>query len=500
MIDPKALELLPHLLESMNDSILVDKDGKILLFSESYAKDAGVKAEDVIGKNVKDVITNTRMHIILETGKEESAELFASVVSTNPDTGIENSTPVHFCNRIPVRKNGDPNGEIIGAFAYTSLGSESDFEKMQNELKKLQQQDQLMSAHLSEVYKPTFLLDSIKGSSEAVNQMRDVISKVAASNITVTIVGETGTGKELVAGAIHDLSPRRNKPFIKINCAAIPENLLESELFGYEPGAFTGASRNGKIGKFELANNGTILLDEIGEMPLSLQTKLLRVLQEKELERIGGKKTIPLNIRIICSTNRNLKKMVDLGLFREDLYYRINVMEIKSPALRDRLDDLEELCEYFVKKYSNTGYGTVTEIHPSVYDMLRTYSWPGNVRELEHVLECACVMAGKGTLKPEHFDFLLKRMAEDSHSLTNHAAGTITDVPMYPPFPDNTSERLDYNGSSLSEITQMNEIKLIKESLERNRYNISAVAKELNTNRSSLYRKMKKHKIYPYDK
>lgn len=499
MFHPDALKILPDLLESMNDSIIIDRNGIIIFFSESYAKDSKIASKDVIGKHVQDVIKNTRLHLVLETGEEESGQVFYSIIQ---DRENHEEMPVHFCNRIPIRKNGEVDEEVIGAFAYTVLSNPFDVTNMREQLDNMKKHDVMISNHLREIYQPKFMLDSIVGSSESIENVRRLVKKVALSNLTVTITGETGTGKELVACAIHEMSSRKDGPFVKINCAAIPDNLIESELFGYEAGSFTGALKNGKIGKFELANHGTILLDEIGEMPLPLQAKLLRVLQESEVERIGGKKSIPLDVRFLCSTNRDLSKMCDEGTFRSDLYYRLNVVSINVPSLMERSSDIPELCECFIKKYRNKNVANITGIDPSVYDFLATYKWPGNVRELEHAIECACVMANEGTLMPHHFDFLKSRMTRDN---------VITKTPAIACSPLRLSESpnitADANSPSsvalnfqeLEARTAAEERSIILRSLEKNHYNIAAVSADLKTNRSSLYRKLKKYGLYPYE-
>lgn len=230
-------------------------------------------------------------------------------------------------------------------------------------------------------------IDSIIGSSEAIKKVKQRTKRLAKSNSTVLITGESGTGKELIAKAIHAESDRWNKPFIAINCAAIPENLLESELFGYSKGAFSGASSSGKIGKFELANEGVIFLDEIGDLPMHLQAKLLRVLQERKFAKIGSNKLIDLDIRVITATNKNLLSLINEGEFREDLYYRINVIPINLPPLRDRKEDIKDMLMMFISKYSVELDKRMQEIKEPVLDMLMNYNWPGNVRELENAVE-----------------------------------------------------------------------------------------------------------------
>ena len=225
-----------------------------------------------------------------------------------------------------------------------------------------------------------------------------LMSLVAEANSTVLLLGETGTGKELIARAIHNASPRKDKLMVKVNCAALPANLIESELFGHERGAFTGAIDR-RLGKFELANNSTLFLDEIGEMPLETQVKLLRVIQEREFERVGGKNPIKVNVRIIAATNRKLDEEVNAGRFRPDLYYRLNVFPISLPSLRDRLEDIEPLADFFLERYSRSTGRKVTAISAKVIKELKSYSWPGNVRELEHLIERSILLTEGNVLK-----------------------------------------------------------------------------------------------------
>ena len=230
------------------------------------------------------------------------------------------------------------------------------------------------------------------GNSPAFREVISLCDSVASSRCTVLIQGESGTGKELIARYIHFKSPRRSKPFVAVNCAAIPENLLESELFGHERGAFTGASTQ-KTGKFELANKGTILLDEIGEMQKALQAKLLRVLQEFEIDRVGGKAPIPIDVRVLATTNADLREMVKENKFREDLFYRLNVITIKVPPLRDRIEDIELLAYHFLRKYAQEDGRAIKTISKKALEILRSYPWPGNVRELQNVMARAVLIA-----------------------------------------------------------------------------------------------------------
>ncbi|EFM39534.1 Sigma-54 interaction domain protein [[Eubacterium] yurii subsp. margaretiae ATCC 43715] len=244
-------------------------------------------------------------------------------------------------------------------------------------------------------------MDYIIGSNKQIRQLKDSIKKIAKSNSTVLISGESGTGKELIARSVHSQSDRANRPFIAVNCAAIPDSLLESELFGYVKGAFTGASVQGRVGKFELANKGVIFLDEIGDMPLHLQAKILRVLQDKKLTPIGSNKVVELDVRVVAATNKNLKRLMEENKFREDLYYRLNVIPIVVPPLRKRLDDIEKLSYHFLNRYNESFAKNVTKIDDEVLQIFMEYDWNGNIRELENVIEYMMNVAENDTLTIE---------------------------------------------------------------------------------------------------
>jgi len=240
--------------------------------------------------------------------------------------------------------------------------------------------------------------DYIKGNSSKMNEVFSLIESVATTDATVLIRGESGVGKELVADALHYNSNRKNKPFIKVNCAALPESLIESELFGHEKGSFTGASVQ-RIGRFEAANGGTIFLDEFGDIPASTQVKLLRVLQEREIERIGSTISIKVDVRIICATNRNLEELMEKGEFREDLYYRINVFPIYIPPLRERINDIPVLANFFIDKYNKRHGKEIKRITTMAIDTLMVYHWPGNIRELENCIERACILSSDHVIR-----------------------------------------------------------------------------------------------------
>ncbi len=298
-------------------------------------------------------------------------------------------------------------GTLIGMFYKLN-------EKMEKERLEWEEEKRILREEL----KKTYNIHGIIGNSEAIVNLVEVVKKVATTDSTVLITGESGTGKSLIAKAIHFMSHRKDKPFITINCAAIPETLLEAELFGYEKGAFTGAHTS-KKGKFELANGGTIFLDEIGDMPLSLQAKILRVLQEREVERLGSEKVIRVDVRIIAATNKDLHELVKEGKFREDLYYRLNVVPIHVPALRERKEDIPLLVEHFLQVY-NSKYGKKVKLSPDAMEPLIEYNWPGNIRELENTVERLVVMH-EGTVRsvdlPPHI--LAYRRKASVEDLTN---------------------------------------------------------------------------------
>lgn len=306
------------------------------------------------------------------------------------------------------------------------------------------------------------------------NEMREVfnfITKVKDANVPVMILGESGTGKELVAQAIHHYGNRSQRPFIAVNCAAIPNDLLESELFGHERGAFTGAVER-KEGKFELADGGTLFLDEIAEMDIAMQSKLLRVLQSKLLERVGGKESIPVDVRIISATNANISEATTAKRFRPDLYYRLSTFPIVLPPLRKRKSDIVLLADHFLKKYSAEYGKTGTEFDKGVMRAFSEYTWPGNVRELENIVQRAIIMSEGNVIR-------------------------LTDIPNLSPVPLSQMDSLEPFLESLSEVPtleQMNEL-IIKQALKRERGNISTVARKLNIGRATLYRMIKRFRL-----
>lgn len=353
---------------------VTDAEGRVTKANQAYYRITGIKPEEIIGK--------TMYELVAQGFYDRSCSIEV----------IETLKPVTFIQKIKTGRmvlvTGNPifneKGELTGV-----ITNGRDITEL-NELKRTVEHVK----HLSQHYKKE--LNCIKGltdcvvASPAMEELMAKISQIAKFDSAILVTGESGVGKEIIAHQIHLQSLRSDMPYIRINCASIPENLLESELFGYVEGAFTGAKKGGKMGIFELANGGTLLLDEIGELPLNMQAKLLRVIQENEVTRIGGSTTTKIDVRIIACTNRNLNEMVTRGEFRKDLYYRLNVVPVRVPPLRERREEIPVLVEYFLSKF-NQKYKLNKEIAPSLIEELLLYDWPGNVRELKNVIERAIV-------------------------------------------------------------------------------------------------------------
>ena len=307
--------------------------------------------------------------------------------------------------------------KAIKAGAYDYLPKPIDLEQLALLIERISERQNLIreNTELKEQLRERYKFDEIVSTSHAMEEALNLAGRVAASNATVLLRGESGTGKELVARAIHYHSPRANYPLIKVNCAALPETLLESELFGHEKGAFTGATSK-RIGRFEAADKGTLFLDEIGELTPGMQVKLLRVLQEREFERIGGNQTIKVDVRVITATNRDIEKDIRDGKFREDLYYRLNVVSVVIPPLRDRKEDIPALMEHFIKKYADENKKAISGVAAEARDHLMRYAYPGNVRELENIIERAVVLAKRGTITSADLPLHLKGAENDSEA------------------------------------------------------------------------------------
>ncbi|MFJ7682103.1 sigma-54 interaction domain-containing protein [Peribacillus butanolivorans] len=428
--------------------VMVDTEGYVQMLSHAYADFLGVDQESSIGKHVTEIIENTRMHLVAKTGKQEVAEL-----QKIKDNYI-------IATRSPILKQG----KIVGAVGKILFKNVGQFTALSKRVNLLEMELKKYKGDFRERNKASYTFDHIMGKSPALMEVKVQARIAAKSDSNVLILGESGTGKELFAHSIHNESRRAMGVFVKVNCAAIPAELLESELFGYEEGSFTGAKKGGKAGKFEAADGGTIFLDEIGELPLHMQVKLLRVLQEKEIERVGSTGSVQIDVRVIAATNRNLEEMVSKGEFRLDLYYRLKVMQIHVPSLRKRLEDVEILVNYFVEKYQNLMKKRVQGMSDQALRLLRLYKWPGNIRELENIIERA-----------------LNIVEEEERIDSKHLPEEITGYKELVPI------------RTLAEVMEETERATIFSCLEMTSGNKSETAKRLGVSRTTLYEKMNKY-------
>ncbi len=356
---------------------------------------------------------------------------------------------------------------------------------LQRENQRLIAQLEQYTGYLNQEIHGAFDFGNIIGDSPALREVLDKIEQVAPTSSTVLLWGETGTGKELVAHAIHINSKRENKPFVRVNCAALAQGVLESELFGHEQGAFTGAV-NARVGRFELADTGTLFLDEVGDLPMEVQIKLLRTLQEREFERVGGSATIKVDVRVISATNRNLEEMIEKGEFREDLYYRLNVFPINLPALRERRSDMPKLVDHFIAKFARNSGARIRQCSPDALDKLSEYAWPGNVRELENIVERAMIVCRGDVIGAS--DLLFGRRAQTSSGpMQTVSAAASVGVSAAAPMTGGGDSK------SLAQRLLDEEKQAIIAAVDRSNSNIAGAARMLGINRSTLYYRMRKH-------
>lgn len=450
--DRLYINILDTMMDTLNECVVVvDKNGIITMMSKAYKELIGCSNPE--GKLVEDVIQNTRLHKVIQIGNMEVGDI--QEIKGNKLVAM----------RVPLKQDG----KVIGAVGKVIFKDIGDFYTLSKKLANLEKEVQFYKNELGKERKAKYSINNIIGESTRVQEVKSMIVRVANTSSNVLIIGDSGTGKELVAHSIHNSSKRNLGPFVKVNCAAIPAELLEAEFFGYEEGAFTGAKKGGKIGKFELANGGTIFLDEIGDMPITMQVKLLRVIQEKEIERVGGNVIKEIDVRIIAATNKNLENKVKEGKFREDLYYRLNVMKIILPPLRERKEDIPMLANSLRIKVANRLGVYVEGICKEALDCLVKYDWPGNIRELENVIERAVNLLDSGLLiKLEHLP----------EKLTKHK------------FKRYTSE-----GKYLKDVVEEVEKEIILECLRKTDWNKNRTAQLLGISRAGLYKKIEEYKM-----
>ncbi|WP_251861005.1 sigma 54-interacting transcriptional regulator [Clostridium sp. Marseille-Q2269] len=447
------IDAVNRILYTINECIVVvNESGRIIMMSECYKNFVNCKNPE--GKYITDVIKGTMLHKILKTGNTEIGE----VQKINDREVIT--------TKIPIKKEG----KIIGAIGKLIFKDINDFYFLARKLDSIKNSNKYHENKSEKNRGAKYFFKDIVGNSPISKNVKILAKKSGNTNSNVLIVGESGTGKELYANSIHNVSNRKLGPFIKINCGAIPAELLESELFGYEDGAFTGAKKGGKKGKFELANGGTIFLDEIGDMPMCMQVKLLRVIQEREVERVGGNVLNKIDVRIIAATNKNLEQLVKENKFRMDLYYRLNVIRINVPPLREIKEDILLIADSLIEKVSRKLGIYIKGMSDETKEYLCNYSWPGNIRELENVIErSANLLDSDCIIKSQH---LPKEL-----------------------FKKNITQNYMHQDKYLKDIISEVEKEVICNCLEKNKGNKNKTSKILGISRASLYKKISEYNI-----
>ncbi|OCA99438.1 sigma 54-interacting transcriptional regulator [Clostridium beijerinckii] len=451
-LDKDYIDALLTVMDAFNEwFVVINEKGIITSISDDYKEFLG--CDNPIGKKVEDIIENTKMGKVLKTG-------IADIGGIQEIKGNK-----MIAMRVPIKKDG----KVISAVGKVVFKDISDFHALSKKLLDLEKEVEFYKSKIAENKTAKYSVENIIGHSNKIRKVKDLIGKVANTNSNVLINGESGTGKEMIAHSIHNSSKRYLAPFIKINCASIPAELLESELFGYEEGAFTGAKKGGKKGKFELANGGSIFLDEIGDMNINMQAKILRVIQEREIESIGGSGVKSVDVRIITATNKNLEELVKKGEFREDLYYRLNVVKIVSPPLRERKEDIPALANALRIKIAKRLDVYVEGISKDAIECLGNYDWPGNIRELENVIERAINLLDSNIMiKTEH---LSKRFTSAKYK--------------------RYSDKNEYLKTIVEEV----EKEVILECLNRNNWNKNKTAQILGISRAGLYKKIEEFNL-----
>jgi transcriptional regulator with PAS, ATPase and Fis domain len=460
LLENIPIDLLLCILDNPYESqIIVDANGIIIFMSSSWEQYYNMKAEEAIGRHISDLNIKTRLPIVLKTGTAE----------------IGKSSIINDKNRIVLRIPIKKDGKTIGAIGKRLFILPENLKKLADRIITLESHIDYYKKELHQVISSRYTFENILGKSKLLNDARSIALKAAKSNQPVLIMGETGVGKELFAHAVHNAGIRANNNFISVNCASIPSELIESELFGYESGSFTGANQKGKIGKFELADNGTIFLDEIGDMPLNMQAKLLRVLQEGEIDSIGSSEPKYSNFRLITATNRNLEEMVQRKEFRQDLFHRICGLVINLPPLRMIKEDIKLHIHSLLSEMQHLSDNQIKVISPDALKILTDYSWPGNVRELRNIIQRAIILCSSDRIELDDLPPAILKTLTPSLS-TNEC------VPM------------------LKDIIQKTEIEIIKKALDRTGQNKRSAAKLLGINRCVLYNKLNKYGIDSRDR
>ena len=430
--------------------IVADHEGYIVYINDTYAKFLDIDPHSQIGIHASELGVNSRLHIVARTGQAE-----INYPHQLKDRGF-------LVQRVPVKENG----QVIAVLGLVLFDSASTASKLAEQVSIMESKLDIYENELLSLRSTRYTIESLVGKSPAISALKRQALKASATTLPVVITGESGTGKELLAQAIHHASSRRPFPFMRVNCAAIPRDLFESELFGYDKGAFTGARQKGKPGKFELAHRGSMFLDEIGDLPLEMQPKLLRVVEEKEFERIGGNHVIKADFRLLAATNQDLEQMLEDKVFREDLFYRLNVVALPIPPLRERKEDILPIARHLLERITQDAGMPMATLSTDAKQVFLDHDWPGNVREMSNALERAIFFTEKDIIRA-------------------------TDLP---PYMYRRGNRANLpNKKPLRFVQDEAEIDAIRSALKATGYNKARAANRLGIHRSLLYKKMKKY-------
>lgn len=460
LLQTASQSLLKHFAEICEGAVVVDRQARVVWMNDQYPKRLGITSlKTVIGQPVEKVLPNSLMREVVETGQP----IMLDIMSFGSESFVVSRLPLH-----------DEQGTVIGGIGLMLLDDARNLAPLVSRYNQIQQELNDARQQLALARRAKYTLTSLIGASTALTKLKAQARRTACTNASVLIQGETGTGKELLAQALHNASSRADKPFVAVNIAAIPEALLEAEFFGAVAGAYTGAERKGRQGKFKLAEGGTLFLDEIGDMPATLQAKLLRVLQEGEFEALGSDQLLRADVRIISATSCDLAQDVAQGKFRADLYYRLNVVPLSMPPLRKRLEDLPLLCEHLLDALSHKQGGSPHELSPEAMNYLQHYHWPGNVRELQNVLERAIMLADSFVIPLDEIQTLLPPLPIKTS--TSSAFSRVVDA--------------EAHTDTLSETLAQAEYQAIQAAIQACGGNKAKAATRLGISRTSLYEKL----------
>jgi PAS domain S-box-containing protein len=464
ILDKDFYEIIQEAFDNIYEAVCIcNNKGEVIFWNKGSEKLYGVQGTDIMGRYIKDIFSNALCLKVLEEKKP------IKNITHEPLKG-----KIVLMSAIPIFNDKNDMVAVVT--------TDRDITEVVNLSKELKQEKEKSKYYENEYRRHLaneFKFPDVIGKSKEIMEVIALAQKVSASKVNIMITGESGTGKEVFARAIHEASGRKGK-LISVNCSAIPEHLLESELFGYESGAFTGASKGGKVGKFELANNGTLFLDEIGDMPLKMQSKLLRVLQDGVISRVGSEKSITADFRVIAATNKNLKKAIENKEFRNDLFYRLAVVQIELPPLRERKEDIVELARWFIRDVADKEGIYIENIDEEIFRILEGYEWQGNIRELKNVIHRIVVLSENGQLSKNDIPhYILEKYNQNVNDIFGIEI-VMTD---------------NKNTYDLDEAINELEIKMLTKAMRVSNGNKAAAAKLLNINRSTLYYKLSEYNI-----